>query len=256
MIPLILPPLRDLTVLVTRPAHQASRLCEAIKHQGGHALALPMIGIEPLIAPDLSHDHDLVILTSSNAVVHGQALWRARMQASFAAIGNSTASALKELGRSADIVPTTANSEALLDDPALQSPRRVLLIRGEGGRTLLPTTLQQRGSHVDIAEVYRRVPVAHDAATRHTLLQEWQDNYLDVVIATSIDILDALHALLLELRGDTTLFLPPLTLLAGSPRIATHAEQLPWNGPIIVSTSPEDEAVLDTLTRWHTRARA
>jgi uroporphyrinogen-III synthase len=257
MIPLVLPPLYALSVLVTRPAHQAQSLCERISSMGGIALPLPMLDIEalPIVEPSASA-YELVILTSSNAVRHGQALWRAQQQAQFAVIGNSTAAALRELGGRVDIVPLQASSESLLEHAALQSPSRVLLIRGAAGRELLPETLAARGAHVDIAEVYRRVTVQHDDVARHTLLEQWQEHMIDVIVVTSVEILDALHELLESLRSHAVSTLPPLPLLAGSTRIAARAQELNWQGACLVSESPEDNDVLVTLQRWHTRARS
>jgi len=228
MIPLVLPPLYALSVLVTRPAHQAQSLCERIAGMDGIALPLPMLDIEalPFDQSQFSEPADLVILTSSNAVRHGQALWRAQEKAKFAVIGNSTAAALTELGGHVDIVPLHASSESLLEHPALQSPARVLLIRGAAGRELLPQTLTARGAQVHIAEVYRRVIVQHDDSARHTLLQQWQEHMIDVVVVTSVEILDALHGLLESLRSHAAATLPPLPLLAGSTRIAARAQEL------------------------------
>jgi uroporphyrinogen-III synthase len=259
MIPLVLPPLYALSVLVTRPAHQATSLCERISGMGGIALPLPMLDIEALLVDQSQFNepaYDLVIVTSSNAVRHGLPLWRAQQKAKFAVIGNSTAAALTELGGHVDIVPLHASSESLLEHATLQSPSRVLLIRGAAGRELLPETLTARGAQVHIAEVYRRVTAQHDDAARHTLLQQWQEHMIDVVVVTSVEILDALHELLESLRSHAGATLPPLPLLAGSTRIAARAQELDWQGPCLVSASPEDNDVLVTLQRWHTRARA
>ncbi len=43
-----MPPLAELTVLVTRPAAQCAVLCEEIVRQGGTAIAFPAVEIEPL----------------------------------------------------------------------------------------------------------------------------------------------------------------------------------------------------------------
>lgn len=73
MIPKVLPPLTDLTVLVTRPAAQCALLCEEIVRQGGNAIAFPAVQIEPLAVQTTvaSIDYDLIVFVSVNAVEHG-----------------------------------------------------------------------------------------------------------------------------------------------------------------------------------------
>ena len=73
MIPRVVPPLTDLTVLVTRPAVQCAALCAEIERYGGSAIAFPAVEIEPVAvqAKVASADYDLVVFVSVNAVEHG-----------------------------------------------------------------------------------------------------------------------------------------------------------------------------------------
>ncbi|MGH8241184.1 MAG: uroporphyrinogen-III synthase, partial [Steroidobacteraceae bacterium] len=154
MIPKIVPPLTDLTVLVTRPAVQCAVLCAEIERQGGSAIAFPAVEIEPLAAQATiaSADYDLVVFVSVNAVEHGARQVTRSTTTRIAAIGRATAAALAAAELAADIVPEAGfSSEALLAHPQLQltSGARVLIMRGEGGRELLQETFVAQGMSVE-----------------------------------------------------------------------------------------------------------
>src|SRR5438874_1776354 len=65
--------------------------------------------------------------------------------------------------------------------------KRVLIVRGEGGRELLGESLAARGALVEYAQCYRRVRPAIDAAP---LLAAWRRGELDAVTVLSAQALD------------------------------------------------------------------
>src|SRR5262245_11815258 len=137
-------PLRGRTVLVTRPAHQASVLAQLIEDAGGRCVLFPAIAIEPPADPHaaalLLHEagsFDFAIFASANAVERAFVLTPglARGLRNVFAIGTATARALSAYGIEEVTVPEdAADSEALLRLPALQElrGRRILIVRGEG----------------------------------------------------------------------------------------------------------------------------
>lgn len=261
MIPLQVLPLTDLTVLVTRPREQAGYLCERIETLGGRAIALATLEITPcnFVMPEQAHE--LVIFTSVNAVKHGLAVLKSQIEMSaspgftprIAAVGAATTAALTEQGYRVDITPAVASSEGLLADQALQiPPAQVLIVRGRGGRELLRETFGQRGSLVTVCEVYARAPAQPEPTQLSTVLELLRKGELDIITATSVDTLLALHALLSPADQD---LVHCITVLAGSARIAAQAKQLGWSGDCIISATPEDKELLGTLLRWRTRAR-
>lgn len=190
--------LAGLHVLNTRPAHQAAGLGAALAAAGARVSELPLIAITPLplaaederLLLDLDR-YDGVFFVSANAARLGlDAIagywpqWPFRLPAY--AVGDSTAAVLRDAGLDV-VVPAQADSEALLALPALQevAGRRFLLLRGEGGRELLPGTLRARGARVDVIALYRRdLPVAARA--------QWAAlaaDPPDVVVLTSPDAL-------------------------------------------------------------------
>lgn len=254
MIPKVMPPLAELTVLVTRPASQTASLCEQISQLGGTAIAFPSVEIEALAATAAS-GHDLVVFVSVNAVAHGVHLIEKGPTTRVAAIGKATAAALAQTSLPADIVPEAGfSSEALLAHPdlTLSSGTRVLIVRGAGGRELLQESFASRGLIVETREVYQRVRPAVEDAVRHAIEERWATEGIDVVTATSVETLHNLFEMLSE-RGRQ--LLRETTLLVASHRIAEAATAAGLNGTVIVANGADDASMIGALARWRTRAR-
>lgn len=253
MIPYLIPPLSGLSILVTRPALQTAPLNNRLIALGAQVKQLPVIEIMPreFLPPEKSYD--LLIFISSNAVQHGQTILADQPQARIAAVGTSTAQALISSGHQVDVTPElAASSEALLNHPLLQAPpARVLIVRGTGGRELLRDTLIARGSQVDVLEVYQRVPVQPEPAHLNLIQQQMNEGLIDIVTLTSVEIVHALHGLI-----GNSLIAGHAGMLAGSSRIAQAARELGWHGECVLADSPEESALIASLTRWHTRARS
>ena len=255
MIPKVMPPLAELTVLVTRPASQAAALCEQITQQGATAIAFPAVEIEAL-STTVASGHDLIVFVSVNAVAHGVHLIEKGPTTRVAAIGKATAAALAQTSLPADIVPEAGfNSEALLAHPdlTLASGARVLIVHGAGGRDLLQESFVARGLLVETREVYRRIRPTIDASIRDALEERWLNEGIDVVTATSIETLHNLIALLSE-RGRE--LLRNVVLLVASRRIGEAAREAGLNGVVIVANGADDASMIGALAYWRTRARA
>ena len=239
-------------VLVTRPASQAQGLCRLIEAAGGVPVLFPTVEILPPQHPDaarrlLADPYDIVIFISRNAVEHGLALCEDRGAlgaAQRAAVGRATAEAMRQAELAPDLVPDAGfDSEALLALPALKAVagRRVLIVRGEGGRALLGDTLAQRGAEVVYAEVYRRAAPAMDAAE---LLPQWQRD-LALVTATSDEVLTNL---LRMVPASAHPWLQRLPLAVLSERNAAAAKTLGFRA-VAVASEPSDAGLCDALCR-------
>ena len=254
MIPKVMPPLAELTVLVTRPAPQAAALCEEIGRQGGTAIAFPAVEIVAQTA-SVASGHDLIVFVSVNAVAHGVHLIEKSPTARVAAIGKATAAALAQTSLRADIVPEAGfDSEALLAHPDLTLPSgaRVLIVRGNGGRELMRDTFTARGMIVETRDVYQRVRPTIDSATRDALEARWASEGIDVVTATSIE---TLHNLIGMLSDRGRALLGRTALLVASRRIAEAAQAEGLNGTMLVANGADDASMIGALARWRTRAR-
>lgn len=115
-----------------------------------------------------------IIVTSPAAVHFAQsqvALSTAR-ECQWLAVGAGTAAALHHAGITNVMTPLSrADSEGLLALPPLQqiAGQPVGLITAPGGRGLLSSELARRGALVELAEVYRREPMAISPARLRSL---------------------------------------------------------------------------------------
>lgn len=163
-------------IVTTRPEGQAAGLAAELRARGAVADNFPVIAIlpaepAPLRALDLSRC-DFAFFVSPNAVEHAFAIrpraeWPASLRV--ATVGPASARALQAQGWSEVIVPAAGfDSEAVLALPAFAPEavggRRVLLLRGEGGREVLADGLRARGACVEACCVYRRAPAMLDPA--------------------------------------------------------------------------------------------
>jgi uroporphyrinogen-III synthase len=243
-------------VLVTRPAHQAEALCRLIADAGGEPVRLPAIEIAPpadpaALARTLAHldEFDLAVFVSPNAVRAALAHRDGRLPPALAlaAVGDGTQRALAAAGYADVLVPAARfDSEGLLALPALQAVRgrRILILRGDGGRELLADTLRERGAEVTYAECYRRrVPAAPDAAA----LARLAGGEIDVAVVTSSEGL----ANLLALGGDRArvhVLATPLVVM--SARQAQAARALGFHAAIEVAARADDTAILAAVRAW------
>jgi len=200
-------PLAGRGIVVTRPAAQAERLGRLLVEAGAMPLYFPLIDIRPLADPADARrklarlaDYDAVVFVSANAVEQAAALLPAGASlgasALVAAVGPGTARALAAHGVDRVLLPSRRyDSEGLLERAELlaMQGRRVLIVRGRGGRELLPETLRARGATVEYAECYERAPPVAPVAL---LLDAWRADRLHAVTITSSEGLRHFHALL------------------------------------------------------------
>lgn len=243
-------PLSDWRILVTRPAHQAQGLVAGIRRRGGEALVFPTIAIGSPgdlgpwqeVAGELEAFNWLVFVSANAVTGFAERLrgcgrsWPERP--GYAAIGRKTAEALEAHGVREVTVPGDFRSEGLLALPQMASDRiagqRVLLARGEGGRELLPTTLEERGAEVVRVPVYtRHRPQLDPAPVREAL----ETAALDAAVFTSpATFTNLLHFL----RDPDQKALSGVPLVAISPVTAEAVTQSGFPAPVVASEASEE----------------
>lgn len=241
-------------IAITRPVDQAQKLSNAIKQAGGTPWLFPLIAIAPLddymqFEQQIAHLHecDWLIFISSNAVQNAMPRIVARYPVlpkslKFAAIGPTTAAQLQSFGISSTLTPLLRfDSESLLALPEMQEVqgKKVMIVRGIGGRELMADTLKQRGAEVSFAECYQRVNPQQDASFLNNL---WENNQLNAIVVTSSEAMRYLLEMTLH-RYD---WLQQITLCVNHARIA----ELPIKHglKVNIATAPGDDAMLDCLT--------
>jgi len=141
-------------------------LAQQLEEAGAEAVLLPCIDIaEPLSWAGADRAirgyqrFDWIVFTSVNGVeAFLERLGTAKPPlARVAAVGSSTAAALRRAGWPVDVVPEKFVSDEIADLLGEVSGRRVLMVRGDRARMQLPEILESRGAVVEHAVVYRIV---------------------------------------------------------------------------------------------------
>ncbi len=192
-----------MTPLILRPQPAANELAACLRAVGHSPVVSPLLEYRP--GQDLARlsetllRADVVIATSKAAVTYASAALNEHDKSwpthpSYLAVGQTTAKTWRADNISADY-PADARSEGLLALPELTNVtgKKIVILRGNGGRELLSETLTQRGAEVICLECYQRhYPVMQG----ETLWTEWQAAGTDSVIITSSEIFRQLVSLL------------------------------------------------------------
>jgi uroporphyrinogen-III synthase len=239
------------TIVITRPVDQAKKLASLITQAGGEPVLFPLIAISPLndyrqfdaVISELNQ-YDWAIFISSNAVQNGMP----RMvklgippALKFAAIGPVTAQELQQFGVKQVLIPEGRfDSESLLALPDMHAMqgKKVIIVRGVGGREVLADTLRKRGAQVTFAECYQRVNPQTDCQYLTTL---WAQKKLHGIVVTSSEAM----RYLLDLAGNEP-WLKQIPLFVNHARIAEQAITLELD--VKVAEALGDDAMLATLT--------
>ncbi len=248
-----------LRVLVTRPAGQEAGLVDSLRAAGHTVFHQPLLVLQPLAElPDGQRRHLLdldryghVIFVSGNAVRYGMAqidnYWpQLPVGINWYAVGTTTAQSLERHGVRAVAPDDDMTSEGLLSLPGLQavSNHRVLIVKGEGGRSVLEQTLLDRGARVDLLECYRRCRPALAPGVLAQRLAGWR---IDVILISSGEGLENLVALLST--EETTNF-RDTCLIVPSIRVARAAEAAGF-AAVVVAPNASDAAMLQALGEWN-----
>ena len=257
-------PLAGKRILVTRPSGQAAGLSALIRKAGGEPLETPAIEIRALADPEPFYavaerleSFDIAVFVSRNAVRKAMQLlharrgakpWPARLR--LATVGSGSRDELEARGFSGVIAPPAqADSEALLALPEFAdvAGKRVVIFRGEGGRTLLGETLRARGALVEHAACYRRtLPEAGGAL----LALAWAGG---AVAAVTVSSGEGLANLLEMLGGEGPRRLAQAALFVPHPRVAKEAARRGLGRTIVAG--PGDAEMAAALVAYFGGAR-
>ena len=248
---MIAKPLNGFGIAITRPVDQAKKLKLLIEQAGGTPILFPLIEITPLndysqferVISEIAN-YDWAIFISSNAVQNGMPrLVKNGLPAclQFAAIGPVTASELQSFGVREVLTPQGRfDSESLLTLPEMTdvAGKKIMLVRGIGGRDVLAEKLRERGALVTFAECYQRT----NPQTNCDLLANlYAEKKLHGIIVTSSEAMRHL----LDLAGDAD-WLRNVTLFVNHARIAELPLQMGLK--VQIADALGDEAMLQIIT--------
>lgn len=270
------------TLIITRPRLQAKPLAERLRVQGINSLIFPLLEIRPfteqqdlkLAFQDLEK-FSLVIFVSPNAIEIAFNVYKEMTSAIWptpiAVLGPGSIKALNRHGINSkntriispvnllhtkqDVIEQSVGYyfdsekllEALIDtglDLQTLRGKRVLLIRGMGGRELLAQTLRQAGVDLTIVEIYQRcMPVPN--AILWTELKK-------VIRSPHIWLLTSAEAVknLSTLRQAQS-WLPLTSTLVTHPRIAEIAGKIGFSKISLVDNLDLDDLRVAMLSDWY-----
>ena len=242
-------------MLVTRPAGQETALCRAAAAAGFVAHSQPLLELSalPSLSPD-QHEHLLkldryrhIVFVSGNAVRFGmawiEALWpRLPEGINWYAVGEATAGLLRAHGVEVFTPGDEMTSEGLLALPRLQGVAgdRVLIVKGEGGRSTLRDELSRRGARVDELACYRRSCPGLAPGELAGRLRRWG---VGIILLSSGEGLANLLALLAPEEFSK---LRHVALIVPSARVADAARQAGFDH-IVTADNASDAAMLAAL---------
>lgn len=217
-------------VWLARTEPGATRQAAALAAQGFGVLKAPVLGIEPLRTAPPEEPFDVVVFVSEHAVSNAAASgW---LDGPAMPIGTATARALKARGVEPSW-PAQANAQGVVDVLAPSPPGRVLVVKGQGGRTTLQDWLRARERTVLEWDVYRRVPLDPGIS----------EERVDAIVASSGDGLRVVEQLWFADRRD-----PRVPLLVPSERVAELAKATGFER-IVVTAGAGAAAVVDALLK-------
>lgn len=245
-----------MTILVTRPSPAGRQLVARLRVLGQVAYHCPLIKFAPgkelaqlPVKLSMLKPEDLIFVVSQFAVKYANNQLQQLSQpwpdfVRYYAIG-STTGLLMHRASSLPVVypPDGETSETLLQLPALQAinGKKVLILRGNGGRELLANALNERGAQVSYCECYRRSPICYDGAKQ---ISNWQRADIDTMVVTSGEMLQHLYKLIPEYYRNNWLL--DCTLVVVSERLAMLARQLGWRS-IKVADNADNDALIRAL---------
>ncbi|MFB9145262.1 uroporphyrinogen-III synthase [Halomonas alkalicola] len=229
-------------VVITRPGERGDVLAAAIEARGLPVARLEALRLEALPETpeqraawlDFDQFRRVVVVSPFAAECLAEALDRYWPQLpvgiDYYAVGAATAAALHQtLGVRVHVPPAAAGedtSEALLQLGSLQrlDGEKILLVAGEGGRTLLAETLAARGARLTRLAVYRRTPLSPSPDMQRRLAR----GDFRALVVSSGEILEHLA------RWCTGAALNQ-PLIVSSARLATLAGKLGFRAPVVAS---------------------
>ncbi len=197
-------PLLGKRIVVTRTRKQASVLSNKLRALGAHVIELPTIRIEP--PSDLrefaelvqdAHMYDWIVFTSANGVEAFFGIFfklyddvREIGGVRIAAIGPATAQRVKDFHLHVDLQPEEFVAEAVVKEFKRQGSidnLRILLVRAEKAREVLPKELSGAGAIVDEALAYRTVPETRDTSGARRQLAQGGANLITFTSSSTVE---------------------------------------------------------------------
>tara|TARA_B110000014_G_C20082756_1_gene565995 strand:- start:46 stop:765 length:720 start_codon:yes stop_codon:yes gene_type:complete len=237
-------------ILITRQLEQSKKFSFLLKKRNIENFILPVINIKNVKPKERDlknlYNSDFIIFTSQNSVTSlmTNLLPENLDGKKIAAIGNSTKKTLNDMKIHVDICPKSDfTSESLLREIKKNSiiNKKILIVKGIGGRTYLHEELSKQNTVFNDLNIYER----HLPKDINKFSYAKLKNITHVCI-TSIDILNNFLSIYNILKLDT---IENLIFVAGNKRIASECKKNSPKNEVLISLNPSNEEMLKTILK-------
>ncbi len=231
-------------IVNTRPEQQAKKLTQSLIKLGHRVIELPLIQIQPINFANKSSlqaqidQSEMLVFVSKNAVDCFFRQFRLKQQ-QLAVTGRASYHYLKQYCSNHILFPEAgSDSEALLEQilQLPQKPRKVMIVRGVGGREFLAQQLGLASIMVQYLEVYRRLAISW---SHEDLANIWQQP-IDFLLITSSEAAQYLCWLSQQYGLGQIMSTPIITI---HQKIADKLVKMGFQAKIRVTQSTDDTAI-------------
>ncbi|WP_372769677.1 uroporphyrinogen-III C-methyltransferase [Pseudoalteromonas sp.] len=237
-------------ILLTRPEEKSQQLAQHLAGKAIKSTIQPLLALKAITVSeqqlDMLDDADIVLFVSQDAARFLYALKpELSKNISCLAVGKSTAEVVTELFEKQCASPIVETSEGLLAMPELNNvaSKRIVLVKGKGGRNKLAKELKAREAIFQPLAVYQRL-ANPDLTT--TLAEEWQNNGVDSVVLTSNTSIDSFLAIV----TDKT-WLVTLNVFLVSERCVSYFQEKAQAKRIINCQGADNDSILRAILNQH-----
>ncbi|WP_188453496.1 uroporphyrinogen-III synthase [Virgibacillus oceani] len=188
-------------VLITREENQAKVFSEKVLQCGGTPIEIPLIKIScksciqnNQLVRNL-HQYKWIFFTSANGVncffelLKRNGIPNKSLKCQVAAVGHKTAEALQQYGVPADFIPSAYNADVMSREFLIAYPTadRVLFVRGNRSRDVLPDVFLKKNIRFDMIEVYETDYNYQSAVRLNDILLETDFDFITFTSPSTVE---------------------------------------------------------------------
>lgn len=237
-------------ILLTRPEEKSQQLAEHLAEKSIKSIIQPLLALEAITVSEqqlgMLDDADIVLFVSQDAARFLHALKPELAKNSVClAVGKSTAEVVTELFEKPCASPIVETSEGLLAMPELNNvaSKRIVLVKGKGGRNKLAKELKEREAIFQPLAVYQRLT---NPELTIEFAQTWQQRGVDSVVLTSNASIDSFLAV-----ATNKAWLATLTVFLVSARCVDYFNEKAQAKQIINCQGADNESILNAILEQH-----
>ncbi|AIY64321.1 uroporphyrinogen-III C-methyltransferase [Pseudoalteromonas piratica] len=237
-------------ILLTRAEEKSQQLAEQLAEKAITSSIQPVLVLEAITVSEqqlsMLDDADIVLFVSQDAARFLHTLKPELTKNSIClAVGKSTAEVVTELFEKPCASPLVETSEGLLAMPELNNvaSKRIVLVKGKGGRNKLAKELKEREAIFQPLAVYKRL--ANPGLTK-ALANEWKNNGVDTIVLTSNASIDSFLAV-----ASNKSWLATLTVFLVSARCVEYFNEKAHVKQIINCQGADNESILNAILEQH-----